>query len=85
LSAIYYPEGIDGGKLLKDIATKNVIMAGGLHPEIKPLYFRVGHMGSVNSNDILACLAALEYGLKQQDFKFESGKSVNVFQEAYTA
>ena len=80
LSAIYYPAQIDAGKFLQAIGEKNVIMAGGLHPEIKHLYFRVGHMGSVNSNDLLACLSAIEYALAKQNFKFEAGKSLAVFQ-----
>jgi alanine-glyoxylate transaminase / serine-glyoxylate transaminase / serine-pyruvate transaminase len=85
LSAVYYPKDIDPGKLLKNISEKNVIMAGGLHPEIKHLYFRVGHMGSVNSNDLMACLSALEFALQQQNFKFEAGKSLRIFQEAISS
>jgi alanine-glyoxylate transaminase/serine-glyoxylate transaminase/serine-pyruvate transaminase len=44
LSALYYPEGVDAS-LLAAAATRGVIFAGGLHPDFKARYFRVGHMG----------------------------------------
>ena len=46
LSAIRYPEGVDSG-LVDAIKARGVIVAGGLHPELKARYFRVGHMGHV--------------------------------------
>lgn len=44
LSALCYPEGVDAS-LVGKIAARGVIVAGGLHPEIRETYFRVGHMG----------------------------------------
>ena len=44
LSASWYPEGIDAG-VLKLIAAEGVVLAGGLHPEIKTQYFRIGNKG----------------------------------------
>lgn len=46
LSALYYPAGV-GPELLGEIAARGVVVAGGLHPELAPRYFRVGHMGHV--------------------------------------
>lgn len=46
LSAIRYPAGVDA-TLVKAIAERGVIVAGGLHPSCKDDYFRVGHMGAV--------------------------------------
>jgi alanine-glyoxylate transaminase/serine-glyoxylate transaminase/serine-pyruvate transaminase len=40
-------------------------VAGGLHPEIKTKYFRVGHMGAVNRNDVAAVATAIERALKR--------------------
>ena len=62
LSALYYPDGIDAS-VLSAIAKAGVIVAGGLHPEIRSRYFRVGHMGAVSANDILATIGAVERGL----------------------
>jgi alanine-glyoxylate transaminase/serine-glyoxylate transaminase/serine-pyruvate transaminase len=72
LSAIYYPEGIDN-RLLAQMKERGVVVAGGLHPEIRERYFRVGHMGSVNGSDILATLGALEGGLQALGYRFEPG------------
>jgi alanine-glyoxylate transaminase/serine-glyoxylate transaminase/serine-pyruvate transaminase len=44
LSALRYPDGVDASVVGK-IAARGVIVAGGLHPEIRNEYFRVGHMG----------------------------------------
>lgn len=46
LSAIRYPQGVDSS-VVGRIKAHGVIVAGGLHPEIKHTYFRVGHMGVV--------------------------------------
>ena len=49
LSAPWYPEGIDAG-VLKLIAAEGVVLAGGLHPEIKTQYFRIGNKGYERSS-----------------------------------
>lgn len=48
LSAIRYPDGVDSALLAK-IKKRGVIVAGGLHPDMKTEYFRVGHMGYVTT------------------------------------
>jgi alanine-glyoxylate transaminase/serine-glyoxylate transaminase/serine-pyruvate transaminase len=45
LSALYVPEGVDAGAVVGGAARNGVVVAGGLHPEIRTRYFRVGHMG----------------------------------------
>jgi alanine-glyoxylate transaminase/serine-glyoxylate transaminase/serine-pyruvate transaminase len=72
LTAPYFPAGVDRS-LLGHVKAAGVIAAGGLHPEIKDRYFRVGHMGVVNLSDILTTVGAIEYGLAQVDHKFEPG------------
>ncbi|MCB9128596.1 MAG: alanine--glyoxylate aminotransferase family protein [Ardenticatenales bacterium] len=62
LSALYYPDGVDS-TMLKAVAEAGVILAGGLHPDIKTRYFRVGHMGALRANDVLATIGAVEQGL----------------------
>jgi alanine-glyoxylate transaminase/serine-glyoxylate transaminase/serine-pyruvate transaminase len=44
LSALRLPAGTDAS-LLPRIASRGVVVAGGLHPQIRSEYFRVGHMG----------------------------------------
>jgi alanine-glyoxylate transaminase/serine-glyoxylate transaminase/serine-pyruvate transaminase len=69
LSAPYYPEGVQGAAFMKAIAASDVILAGGLLPEIKERYFRVGHMGSVTNGDILATVSAIDSALKSSGYR----------------
>ncbi|KAI8358014.1 pyridoxal phosphate-dependent transferase [Mortierella sp. GBAus27b] len=45
MSAVYYPAGVTAPDLLPKLAARGVVAAGGLHVEIAPKYFRIGHMG----------------------------------------
>lgn len=83
LTAVYYPEGIDGAALNSKMVDSNVIIAGGLLPEIKTTYFRIGHMGSVSPNDLLAVLGALERALSELGQPLEVGKSLQTFQNEF--
>ncbi|EGW30540.1 uncharacterized protein SPAPADRAFT_143334 [Spathaspora passalidarum NRRL Y-27907] len=66
LSAVYFPEGIDGNELLKKLAQKGFTVAGGIHKQLVGKYFRVGHMGySVYAGHIPAFTKALEESLKE--------------------
>jgi|25_taG_2_1085351.scaffolds.fasta_scaffold01035_3 alanine-glyoxylate transaminase/serine-glyoxylate transaminase/serine-pyruvate transaminase len=80
LTAVYYPDKIDGNALRAKIADSNVIIAGGLLSEIKTTYFRIGHMGSVSPNDLIAVLGALERSLLKLEYTMEPGKSLQAFQ-----
>jgi len=76
LTAAYYPEGVIDGEFRKTIAEKNgIVIAGGLGP-LSQKAFRVGHMGNVNRNDILATVAAVEGSLNEQGFEFTLGSGV---------
>ena len=76
LTACRYPEGVAAADLLSAIRSAGVIVAGGLHPEIKTEYFRVGHMGAVCMGDILATLGAIETGLRSVGHDVEAGIGV---------
>lgn len=45
LTAVYFPPGVKGGDLLPLIYKKGVVLAGGIHKDLKDKYFRIGHMG----------------------------------------
>lgn len=80
LSAPYYPEGINGPDLIRLINQSGVIVAGGLHVDLKTEYFRIGHMGAVNSSDILATVGALEQALFKCGYEFSCGKGLEAAQ-----
>ena len=80
ITAPYYPDGVDAS-VLQAINQAGVILAGGLHPEIKTRYFRIGHMGAVTPSDILATLGAIEHGLAHVGYEFEFGAGLAAAQE----
>jgi alanine-glyoxylate transaminase / serine-glyoxylate transaminase / serine-pyruvate transaminase len=45
MTAVYLPDGVKAPELLPNLLKKGVVFAGGLHRDIAPQYFRIGHMG----------------------------------------
>ena len=70
--------------MLAHIKEAGVILAGGLHPEIKARYFRIGHMGAVSASDILATVGAIETGLAKVGYRFEPGAGLAAAQAVLT-
>jgi alanine-glyoxylate transaminase/serine-glyoxylate transaminase/serine-pyruvate transaminase len=83
MTAPRYPEGVAGKDLLPRIREEGVILAGGLHPEIKSEYFRIGHMGATRIGDLLATLGALETGLFRCGYEFDTGAALAAALEVY--
>lgn len=81
LSAVYYPENVKGNDLLGGISKEGVIVAGGLLPDIKSQYFRIGHMGSVSRGDLLTTMGAIETSLMHCHYEFRSGAGLEAIQE----
>jgi alanine-glyoxylate transaminase/serine-glyoxylate transaminase/serine-pyruvate transaminase len=79
-----YPAGVDAG-LLGHVRANGVILAGGLHPVIKKEHFRIGHMGAIDPNVILATLGAVEKGLRQSGYAVEPGVGLAAAQAVLTA
>jgi alanine-glyoxylate transaminase / serine-glyoxylate transaminase / serine-pyruvate transaminase len=79
MSAVWYPEGIDASFVGK-AREEGVVLAGGLHPDAKTKYFRVGHMGAVDAGDALATVAAIERALVKCGKRVELGVAVSAAQ-----
>jgi len=76
LTACYLPDGVFGSAFLQAVAAAGVVVAGGLHPDLRECTFRVGHMGAVCPSDIFAALGAIEAGLRAVGCEVESGAGV---------
>ena len=82
LSAVYLPESTDGAALRSEMARHGIIIAGGLHPEIRKRTIRIGHMGAVAPTDILGTLSALERALHGLGRTVNPGAGTHAGQEA---
>jgi alanine-glyoxylate transaminase/serine-glyoxylate transaminase/serine-pyruvate transaminase len=77
LTTLYYPEAKDGSGL-KEVSAFGVSLAGGLYPDLKTKYFRVGHMGNTGIGELLETLAAIE-----QAYDLEIGAGLTAVQKAW--
>ena len=82
MTAPRFPEGVTKEELLPKIKAAGIVVAGGLHPDIKGEYFRIGHMGRVSAGDILATIGAVEAALAATGYGFELGAGVAAAMEA---
>jgi alanine-glyoxylate transaminase/serine-glyoxylate transaminase/serine-pyruvate transaminase len=85
MTAPRYPKGVAGADFLGKVTQSGVVLAGGLHPEIRTEYFRIGHMGAVTIGDVLTTLGAIENALVSCGYPFEMGISLSAAQKAYYA
>ncbi len=75
MTAAYYPSGIDDEAFRSNMVRHGVIVAGGLG-QLRGKIFRVGHMGNVSPNDLIATIGAIEASLSQLDYSFPVGGGV---------
>jgi alanine-glyoxylate transaminase/serine-glyoxylate transaminase/serine-pyruvate transaminase len=73
LTAPLYPNDIGTAEFLQAVNQEGIILAGGLLPEMKTKYFRIGHMGAVNKADLLATVGAIETALRKNGYSHELG------------
>ncbi len=81
ITPIYLPKDVALVDFKREMASRNVIVAGGLYPGIRDRYFRVGHMGIMDFNDGASILAAVERSLYSLGYSIDFGKSLKAYQE----
>lgn len=81
LSAVCYPAGVDAS-LVGRVKAEGVVIAGGLHPEAKARYFRVGHMGAVTPGDVMTTVGAIERALAKGGYASSPGAGLAAAQAA---
>jgi alanine-glyoxylate transaminase/serine-glyoxylate transaminase/serine-pyruvate transaminase len=72
VTSVFYPEGVDDASFRGELARSNVFIARGFG-ELEGKMFRIGHMGLVNANDVMATVAAIERGMKKLGHRFDYG------------
>ncbi len=81
LSAVRYPSGVDAS-LVAAVREEGVVIAGGLHPDLRATYFRIGHMGTTGLPEMLTTLGALERALVRSGHHREVGAGVTAAMKA---
>lgn len=73
MTAVYLPDGLNPKEVLSKVLSRGIVIAGGLHKEIKDRYVRIGHMGvSVTDEgrrDVERAVEALRDSLKDLGYK----------------
>ncbi len=81
ISVQYLPENVKQENFLADAERFGAVFAGGLIPSIKEKYFRIGHMGSITSSEVLIAVGAVERALKKNGYDIELGKGLSAAEE----
>nr|BAE96909.1 aspartate aminotransferase [Aeropyrum pernix]BAE96910.1 aspartate aminotransferase [Aeropyrum pernix] len=68
VTAVYLPQGIEWSRFYSVMRKRGVEIAGGLGG-LKGKIFRVGHMGEVDANDLIATIAAIERSLVELGYR----------------
>ena len=86
LSALSYPSGVDAS-LLAAVKARGVVIAGGLHPELKTRTFRVGHMGWAIGQEAMLrdTVAAVAGGLADVGHDVDAEAAVEAFSRGAAA
>lgn len=81
VTAAYLPRGVSWPEFYAAVKSRGVELAGGLGA-LRGRIFRVGHMGEVDANDVVAALAVVERALKAMGINVKLGSGVAAAQEA---
>lgn len=76
LTGVWYPEGIDDKNFRGLLKEEYRIIIAGAQEHIKGKVFRIGHMGIVGFNDLIATIGAIEVVLNKLGYKCDLGAGV---------
>jgi aspartate aminotransferase-like enzyme len=75
VTAVRVPEGVDWSAFNRELRGRGLVLAGG-QANLSGQIFRIGHLGSVTVNEIVAALEILEEGAAAIGLPVESGAAV---------
>ncbi|BDC18017.1 alanine--glyoxylate aminotransferase family protein [Acidianus sp. HS-5] len=67
--------------VLSQSLAEGIELAPGVHPDLAGKYFRIGHMGWVNVNDVISTIAVIERVLSRLGEPINFGEGVKAVQE----
>ncbi|MFH1417851.1 MAG: alanine--glyoxylate aminotransferase family protein, partial [Planctomycetota bacterium] len=84
-TGVMVPDGVDEGALRKTLRSKYGIHCAGGQAHLKGKIIRLNHMGYVDAVDTVGAIAALEWVLAEQGYKFEYGAGTGAFGKVIAA
>ncbi len=85
LTAIEAPEGLEAKTIRATMREKHGVVIAGGQGAYKDKIFRIGHLGYVDENDVIAAIGALERTLKELGRPIEIGAGLNAAQAIFAA
>jgi aspartate aminotransferase-like enzyme len=82
VTGINVPSGVDDDKWRKTMRSKFGVHVAAGQGELKGKMIRLNHMGYVDEVDTVGAIAAMEWTLAEQGYKFELGSGVAAFTKA---
>lgn len=81
VTAVLVPDNINGDDFVKRMRERYNIELTGMFGDLKGKGFRIGHMGFMNSNDLLVTIAGIECALRDFSYEFNFGEATKKFLE----
>lgn len=75
MTAVYYPPTVEDAAFRSHVKEEHITIAGGIG-RLAGKTFRVGHMGRISSNDILATVGAIEKALARSGYSIKVGSGL---------
>ena len=82
--AIHCPDRVDAAAVLQTCRDQGFVLSGG-QQQLKGKIFRIGTMGDITRDNILAMLGSFEDGIDRQGFAVDLGSGVGAAREAFKA
>jgi aspartate aminotransferase-like enzyme len=83
LTALYPPEGVDSGAIVKGLKGEFGSTVTGGQGRLKGKIFRIAHLGHYDATDVLGLLATLEIVLRRLGHRLALGVGLAAAEEAY--
>jgi aspartate aminotransferase-like enzyme len=83
LTALYAPQGVDSGAIVKGLKAEFSSTVAGGQGELKGKILRVAHLGYYDTTDTFGLLATLEVVLKRLGHRFDMGRGLAAAEEEY--
>jgi len=83
LTALYAPEGLDSGAIVKALKSEFGSTVAGGQGALKGKILRIAHLGYYDATDILGLLATLEIVLSRLGHRFDLGAGLAAAETAY--